>query len=126
MSEELKQARTVRFHAEIEFDDVLRSGQKLQYAGAVDITMRRPDGVIVDYRDDLGAKRFWYDGERGTLLDVPLGVFSTMDLPGDLDAAVDRMQEHYDLSLPLGDLISNDVFQVIDERALAWGQHRGS
>lgn len=38
-------AGTFRFHTEINFDDVLVSGQKLQYAGAVDVTVRRPAGV---------------------------------------------------------------------------------
>ena len=38
MSEELKNAGSFQFHAEINFDDVLISGQKLQYAGAADVT----------------------------------------------------------------------------------------
>ena len=121
MSEELKKAGAFRFHAEISFDDVLVSGQKVQYAGAVDVTVRRPDGIIVDYRDDLSAKRFWYDGEAGTLLDVVHEKYSRTDLPGDIDAAVDRLQERYGLALPLADLISSDHFEVLEQRALAWG-----
>lgn len=121
MSEELKNAGSFQFHAEINFDDVLISGQKLQYAGAADVTVRRPDGIFVDYRDDLSAKRFWYDGKTGTLLDVFHDVYSTADLSGDIDTAIDELQERYGLALPLGDLISSDVFAVIDGHALAWG-----
>jgi len=121
MSEELNNAGTYRFHAEINFDDVLISGQKLQYAGAADVRVRHPDGIFVDYRDDLSAKRFWYDGETGTLLDVFQDVYSTVDLPGDIDTAIDHLQDRYGLALPLGDLISSDVFAVMDDRALAWG-----
>jgi hypothetical protein len=121
MSTELKEAGTFRFHAEITFDDVLVSRQKLQYAGAADVTVRRLDGASVDYRDDLSAKRFWYDGKTGTLLDVAQEVYSTADLPGDIDAAMDRLQERYGLALPLADLISSDLFEVIEDRALAWG-----
>jgi len=117
----LSNAGTYRFHAEINFDDVLISNQKLQFAGAADVRVRHPDGIFVDYRDDLSAKRFWYDGKTGTLLDVFHGVYSTADLPGDIDTAVDRLQARYDLALPLGDLISSDVFAVIDGHALAWG-----
>jgi hypothetical protein len=120
MSAALKKAETFRFHAEITFDDVLVSGQKIQYAGAADLTVRRPNGVYIDYRDDLSAKRFWYDGKTGTLLDVPHGMYSQVDLPGDIDAAVDQLQQRYGLSLPLADLISSDLFQVIDAKALAW------
>lgn len=121
MSEELKQAESFRVHAEINFDDVLISGQKLQYAGAVDLTVRRPDGVSVDYRDDLSAKRFWYDGKTGTLLDVVQEVYSKVDLPGNIDAAVDQLQARYELTLPLADLISSDLFEMLEDRALAWG-----
>ena len=121
MSEALNNAGPYRFHAEINFDDVLISGQKLQYAGAVDVRVRHPDGIFVDYRDDLSAKRFWYDGKTGTLLDVYKDVYSTADLPGNIDAAIDQLQERYSLALPLGDLISSDVFAVIDGHALAWG-----
>ena len=121
MSEELKNAGSFQFHAEISFDDVLISGQKLQYAGAADITVRRPDGIIADYRDDLSTKHFWYDGKTGTLLDVAHAVYSKADLPGNIDAAVDRLQERYELALPLADLISSDLFELLEDRALAWG-----
>jgi hypothetical protein len=121
MSATLKDAETFRFHAEINFDDVLISGQKVQYAGAADITVRRPNGVFVDYRDDLSAKRFWYDGETGTLLDVVQSLYSTAALPANLDAAMHEMKERYKLRLPLGELISSDLFAVIESKALAWG-----
>lgn len=121
MSGALKSAGTFRFHAEINFDDVLASGFKLQYAGAVDVTVKRPSAIYVDYRDDISAKRFWYDGKIGTLLDLVYGKYSKADLPGDIDAAVDQLQQRYELSLPLADLISSDIFEKIDERARAWG-----
>jgi len=121
MSDTLKNAETLRFHAEINFDDVLISGQKLQFSGAADVTVRRPDGVYIDYRDDLNAKRFWYDGKTGTLLDTVDAMYSTASLPASIDAAVDQLKDRYDLRLPLGELISSDLFEHIDARARGWG-----
>ncbi len=121
MSDELKRSETFRFHAEINFDDVLVSGQKLQYAGAVDVTVKHPDGVHIDHRDDISAKRFWYDGKTATLLDLFHEKYSQIDLPGDIDSAVDRLIERYNLSLPLANLISSDVFETIEEHAIGWG-----
>jgi len=120
MSSELKDAKAFRFHAEITFDDLLVSGQKIQYAGAADITVSRPAGIYVDYRDDLSAKHFWYDGKSGTLLDVATSRYSQVELPGDIDAAVDRLEEDFGLSLPLADLISSDHYRTIEAQALAW------
>jgi len=108
------------FHAEIGFDDVLVSGQKLRFAGAADVTVRPPDGVYVDYRDDLSAKRLWYDGEKVTLLDLASKAYSQASVPGEIDAAVDLLMKRYDLALPLADLISSDFFKTIDAHALAW------
>jgi hypothetical protein len=121
MSTALKAAQSFSVHAEIAFDNVLNSGQKLEFAGAADLTVRRPDGVYIDYRDDLSAIRFWYDGKTGTLLDVPKAVYSRVDLPADIDAVVDQLQQRYALTLPLEDLISSDLFAKLDERAVAWG-----
>jgi len=121
MSKGLKDAKNLRFHAEINFDDVLISGQKIQYAGAVDVTLSRPNGVYIDYRDDLSAKRFWYDGKTGTLLDVAQEKYSKVNLPSDIDAAINQLQQRYALTLPLAELLSSDFFAILDEIALAWG-----
>ncbi len=109
------------FHAEIGFDDVLVSGQKLRYAGAADVTVRPPNGAYLDYRDDLSAKRLWYDGKKVTLLDLPSGKYSEAAVPGEIDDAVDLLRTRYDLTLPLADLVSSDLFRRIAARALAWG-----
>lgn len=121
MSEQLKSAQTFRFHAEILFDDLLPSDEKIQLAGALDATVKRPDGVSIDYRDDRSAKRFWYDGKTATLLDRAADKYATVELPGNIDAAVAQLQERYDLTLPLGNLISSDLFEVIEKKAVAWG-----
>jgi hypothetical protein len=120
MSMALADAGAYRFHAEVTFDQTLLSGQKLQFAGAADVTVKLPNEVAIDYRDDLSAKKFWYDGEKATLLDVPRAAYSEVALSGNVDDALRELQESYDLSLPLADLISNDVYAVIDAHALAW------
>ena len=120
MSEQLD-AETLRFHAEILFDDLLPSGEKIQLAGALDATVKRPSGVYIDYRDDRSAKRFWYDGKDATLLDVIQNKYATVGLPGEIDAAVAQLQQRYDLTLPLGNLISSDLFEILEKAALAWG-----
>ena len=65
MTETLQAAKAFSFHAEINFDDVLPSGFKIQYAGAADVLMSKPRGLHVDYRDDVSAKQLWYDGKPG-------------------------------------------------------------
>jgi hypothetical protein len=58
-------------HGEITFDQVIPSQVKLQFAGASDYAVRKPDGLEVDYESDLRAKRFWYNGKTITIFDAP-------------------------------------------------------
>src|SRR5437588_12683689 len=55
--DELANANAFTFHAEVMFDQVLQSGVKLQFAGAVDYAVQRPNELAVDYESDLGGKR---------------------------------------------------------------------
>jgi hypothetical protein len=47
------------------------SDVKLQFAGASDFAVRRPNALAVDYESDLGAKRLWYNGKTLTIFDAP-------------------------------------------------------
>ena len=117
-SDTLKHARRLSFHAEITFDEEPRPGLLVQLAGAVDIDLRRPDGLRVDYRDEGSAKTLWYDGSKLTLLDWANGVFSTRDAPPTVDETLNRIEEKLGLSLPLGDLIAPDPAAVLLESTL--------
>jgi hypothetical protein len=65
----LSSAKAFSYHAEINFDSVLPSGVKLQFAAAMDVAIQRPDRLAVSYASDLGGKRLWYDGKTVTVLD---------------------------------------------------------
>ena len=55
----LKAAQQLSFHADITFDDLLPTGQKIQLAADYDVAVRRPDRVYTEYWGDAGARRFW-------------------------------------------------------------------
>jgi hypothetical protein len=71
------------------FDQVLRSGVKLQFAGALDYAVHRPNELAVDYQSDLGGKRLWYDGKSVTLLDVPHKMYASVAAPDSIDAMME-------------------------------------
>ena len=99
MGDYLKSSGQFSFHAEINFDDLISSGHKIQYAFASDIAVHRPDRVYVERLTDLGGKRFWYDGKNMTLMDVTLGVYATEPVPADIDAAMDYLMKKYGFSI---------------------------
>jgi len=115
MGDYLKSSEQFSFHAEINFDDLISSGQKIQYAFTSDIAVHRPDRVYAERRTELGGKRFWYDGKNMTLMDVTFGVYATEPVPGVIDAAMDHLMNKYGFSPPLVDFVYQDPYRILIE-----------
>jgi len=98
---ELSSARTLAYHAEINFDSVLASGVKLQYAAEMDTAIRRPDRLAINYKSDLGAKAIWYDGTTLTIYDPAHRVYASSAAPDSIDAMLTRVADEKNLSIPL-------------------------
>ena len=69
MSVYLQQTPQFTLDAEFYEEDVLDSGQKLQFAGRIELLLRRPDKIRLDQEWARGKRRFWYDGVNLTLHD---------------------------------------------------------
>lgn len=69
MGDYLAAADEFTFTADVTFDHVLPTGQKLAFAGREDVGVARPNRAYVDWQSDLGARRFWYDGTTLTVTD---------------------------------------------------------
>jgi len=60
-------AEQFTFHADTNFDHVLPSGQKLQFAASEDAVLKRPSGLFIEWNGDREARQFWYDGKSVAL-----------------------------------------------------------
>ena len=118
MSETLQAAERMSFHVELNFDDVLDDGQKIQFAGAVTVKLRKPNGLSIDYRDDLSAKQLWYDGKSLTLYDPDHDVYATAAAPPAVDQAVDQFERDYGVFLPLSEIIIGNPYEKVLAHAL--------
>jgi hypothetical protein len=115
MGDYLKTAKQFSFHAEITFDDMLPSGQKIQYSASNDIAVHRPDRVYAESQRDQGNMRFWYDGKNITLQNDSNGVYAEVPVPAVIDAALDHLMEKYGFSPPLVDFIYQDPYNTLIE-----------
>lgn len=113
MTEALAKATAFTFHAEILYDEPVVSGEKLQFAAAMDVAGQRPDHLAVDYVGDLGRKRLWYDGQTLTLLDGVDDVVATAAVAPPLAKALDAMDRRHAFSLPLGELVREDAYAAL-------------
>ncbi len=99
--EVLSSAKAFTYHAEINFDSVLPSDVKLQFAAAMDVAIQRPDHLAVTYASDLGGKRVWYDGKTVTVLDPAHMTYATAPAPPSIDRMFEEFAREKNVSLPL-------------------------
>jgi hypothetical protein len=86
-------------------EDVLEDGQKVQYASTTDlVATRRPDRLRAHVSSDLQDRLYLYDGKVFTLFASRLGFYATAPAPGTLGELTDRLEERYDIEIPLVDL----------------------
>ena len=104
----LKAAQQLSFHAAINFDDLLPTGQKIQLAADYEVAVRRPDRVYTEYWGDAGARRFWYDGKSITLYDPEVNVYATEPAKPTIDATLEHLVRDLGFTPPLSDLMMSD------------------
>lgn len=125
MGEFLRDAEQFSLRADVRFDQVLGSGQKVQVSAVQDIAVRRPDRVFVAYEDDLGARRLWYDGKRISMYDIGEHVQASEAMPSKIDATLERLLKVHDFSPPLADLIYSDPYAILSQHAI-FGAYLGT
>jgi hypothetical protein len=103
-------AQQFTFTADVVFDHVLPSGQKLQFSGREEVALQRPDKLYVAWTSDLGARKFWYDGSTITLYDPSSPFYASDSAPPELDAALDKLIGQLGFSPPLTNLFHSDPY----------------
>ncbi|MBV8092533.1 MAG: DUF2092 domain-containing protein [Acetobacteraceae bacterium] len=110
MSAYVGSAEQFTFHAEVAFDHVVPSGQKLQFSAAEEVALQRPGDVYVEWSSDLGDRQFWYDGKSVTLYDPATSFYASDAAPPDIDAMLDNVVQKVGFSPPLSDLLYSDPY----------------
>jgi hypothetical protein len=113
MSEYLGTAGEFTFHADILFDHVLPSGQKLQYSASEDVALQRPGRLYVDWSGDLGDRQLWYDDGAITLYDPSTPYFASQGAAGDIDAMLDTVTTQLGFTPPLDDFLYRDPYKAL-------------
>ena len=67
MGAALRAHQMVNVHADVTAEDALNTGEKLQYAGTVDIVARRPNAMKLSMRMGASERTLYYDGKTLTM-----------------------------------------------------------
>ena len=115
MGETLAGAKGLSFRAQSTVDEMLESGQIVQYSSTRKVLVRRPDRLALEADGDLFRRRVWYDGQTLTVLDVDANAYATIDVPTNIDEMLDLVIGEYDLTVPLADVLYRDPYKILIE-----------
>jgi hypothetical protein len=119
MTDYLKGLQQFSVQAEITEDVLLDSGLRIQVGKSVKASVRRPDRLRADSEGDVDDRQLFYDGKTMTLVDLRKNVYSAIDVPPEIDAALHHAIKAYNLRAPLADLIYSDAHDALTAGTLA-------
>jgi hypothetical protein len=90
--------------AEASIDEVLTSGQKLQFASTVEYQVVSPDKLRASVRSDRKQREFYFDGKTLTQVGLRAGYYASVPLAGTIGEAMTVAAERYAIEMPLADL----------------------
>lgn len=106
MGSSLRELQRFVVVGDVTIEDVLTTGQKIQYGGSVEMKVRRPDGMFVQSVSDAQERTIVYDGKTLTLYAPRLGYYASFDAPPTIAETIERASEAYGLEVPLNDLFA--------------------
>ncbi len=107
------------FRAEVDVDEVYTGGLTLQTSRTELVSVRRPDRMRVESVQDDTAKTTIYDGASFTIYNKTQNLYSTVPVPGTLDAALDQIMDSYGITAPLAELVLNAPHATITSGILS-------
>ena len=112
MSDFLTSAQSFRFTAH-ELIDQVEEDQRIQYSNSRSMLVRRPNRIFTEAYGDLVNRSVWYDGKSFTLLDHTFNSYIQSPAPDSIDALLDEMEAQLEVVVPLGEMLSEDVYQAL-------------
>ena len=106
MGAALRSRNVFTLNADVTKEDVLGTGEKLQFAGTLDIRARRPDRFRISAVSDIQDRQIYYDGKSLTVYAPRLGVYGTIAAPATIAQTLNVARARYDIELPLADLFT--------------------
>ena len=106
----LTKSKSFHLKAEAMYDVVQDSGQTLQFSDVEEVWIRRPNKAAVTIqRDDGRKRRVWYDGKKASIFEERENVYSSLQVPDTIDAALDYLERDLFTPIPVADLFYSDL-----------------
>jgi len=109
MADWIAAQRSFRFRADVSYDAVQATGERIEFGGAREVIVERPDRLRIDVVDRDGDREILaYDGREIWIASPTLRAFARAPHAGPVEGLIDRLAD-LDAPLPLADLIDPGV-----------------
>ncbi|MFZ5450914.1 MAG: DUF2092 domain-containing protein [Thermodesulfobacteriota bacterium] len=116
MCDFLKSQQQFTYKAEVADDQVYAGGKKLQYGIDMETFVRRPDRLRVNAEGDLLDKQFYFNGKTITLYDKDDNVYGTLEVPPNIESALEKASKEFGVRVALTDLASPKLCELIRKK----------
>ncbi len=123
-ADHLAAAKQFSVSAEIWQDLEEEDGTMLQFTKLGEIKVRRPNGFRIDIKTDVPKRSFYYDGKSVSVQDHQKGFYASAAAPATIDKMLDAIDEKFDMTMPLEDLLVSKPFGGAAKNAKS-GQYLG-
>lgn len=113
MTDYLGSLQRFSMHTENTYEDVLETGQKIQFQFSSSIVAQRPDKLRAERTDGMARQLFVYDGETLSMYDGGPDFFSIIGVPDNIDDFLHFARDTLDLVPPSGDMVYSNAFELL-------------
>jgi hypothetical protein len=87
----------------------------VEFASAVDVFVRRPDGFKLARTGDKGRAEVYYDGKSVALYNPDKQFYARADAPATIPETLDFLNDKLGVTLPVADLLFPDSYEVLTD-----------
>jgi hypothetical protein len=115
MSDYLAETESFSVNADIDFEVVARTGQKLQFSSYATVLMERPNGLYIERQGPVADAEIFFNGSQLTLFGRRLNAYAQQSLEGTIDDAIRAFEFETGIPFPGADLLFSDPYAVLSE-----------
>ena len=113
MTDYLENLQAFSMHTENTYEDVLATGQKIQFHFESSIVAQRPNKLRVKRADGMAKQLFVYDGAKFSIYDPAQDLVAVIDAPATIDDFLHFARDALDLVPPAGDMVFTNAFDLL-------------
>ena len=115
MSDYLAEMESFSVNADIDFEVVARTGQKLQLSSYASVLLDRPSGLYIRRQGPLADAEIFFNGSQLSLFGRRINAYTQQPLTGTVDDAILTMEADTGIPLPGADLLLSNPYEVLSE-----------